>query len=192
MKLTKEIIRLFKYHGFMTVTAPDEDILKRYQTVEDLTNAGFVNDPEALRMAKMVFVEDGTPAVGPTKDEDVVEAPVETITTITEDPIEDPEPKPENENPITEEPAADPESEKVEEKIETETETTPTEELEKEVESVETETTPTEEPVAEPEPEKVEEEVETETETTTSEPEPEAPAPKPKKTTTKKSTKKES
>ena len=71
MKLTKEIIRLFKYHGFVTVTAPDEDILNHYQTVEDLTNAGFVNDPEALQMAKMIFVEDGTPAVGPTKDEDV-------------------------------------------------------------------------------------------------------------------------
>lgn len=163
MKLTKEIIRLFKYHGFMTVTAPDEDILKHYQVVEDLVNAGFVNDPEALRMAKMVFAEDGSPAVGPTKDEDVN----------TDEPIV------ETETPT---PESEPEPEKIEEKVETETETeieTPTPESEQEKVNelvVETET-PTQEP------EKVEEKVEEQAEV----------KPKPKKTTTKKkSTEKES
>ena len=189
MKLTKEIIRLFKYHGFMTVTAPDEDILKCYRTVEDLTNAGFVNDSEALRMAKMVFVEDGTPAVGPTKDEDVVETPVETVTETTEEPVIDTGTEKETETtttdsePTPEIPAEEPvvESDPVEEPApETVTEPEPAPEI------------PTEEPVTESDP--VEE-----TTPVDGDQNPPVDAPvvttepkKTKKTTTKKSTKKES
>ena len=100
MKLTKEIIRLFKYHGFMTITSPDENIVDHYSTVEELVNAGFINDPEALRMAKLIFDSDGEPVVGPTKEEDVVDslepepgAVPGTVNDPEPDTVKDPEPK---------------------------------------------------------------------------------------------------
>jgi len=77
MKLTKEVVRFFKYHGFITITVPDEDIVKHYKTVNELADAGFINDPEAFQLAESVFTDEGTPAIGPTRDEDVTPDEVE-------------------------------------------------------------------------------------------------------------------
>ena len=59
MKLTKEVIRLLKFHGYLTLTAPDEVFLNRFETVEELGIAGFITDREAFDTLGSVFDENG-------------------------------------------------------------------------------------------------------------------------------------
>lgn len=59
MKLTKEVIRLLKFHGYLTLTAPDDVFLNRFKTVEELGIAGFITDREAFDTLGSVFDENG-------------------------------------------------------------------------------------------------------------------------------------
>ena len=76
MKLTKEIISVLKYHGFLTFTAPAEKILRDFNTFEDLCAAGFVSDRGAVKMIQSLFNDEGTNMVAGAEPE-VVEEPVE-------------------------------------------------------------------------------------------------------------------
>ena len=59
MKLTKAIVDVLKYHGYMTFTESAETFLKRFNTVEELGDAGFITDRGAVNFLKTIFDEDG-------------------------------------------------------------------------------------------------------------------------------------
>lgn len=118
MKLTKEVIKVLKYHGYMTATVPAEDFIRVYKTVEDLGAAGYIGDRGAIAFLKTVFDENGvnrSAEVGETElEKQAVEDPIVDTpeTPETPEPIVEPEP----ENGPTSEPApetvAEPEPEK--------------------------------------------------------------------------------
>jgi len=128
MKLTKEILDVLKYHDYITFVVEDDALLKKFDTVEALIDAGFVTEVGVLEFLSSVFNSDGVNQSAEVSESDLEKQAEEIVT----------------------------ETEKVEE---TETET---------------ETEKVEEPVTETKPEEVVEN------------------PKPKRTTTRKSTKKES
>jgi len=92
MKLTKEVIDVLKFHGYMTVTAPAQDFIDRYDTVEELGNAGFIGDRGAIHLLESVFDENGVNRSAEVKDAELekqaVEAPVENENPV-EAPVED-------------------------------------------------------------------------------------------------------
>lgn len=167
MKLTKAIVEVLKYHGYMTFTESAETFLKRFNTVEELGDAGFITDRGAVNFLKTIFDEDGVNRSAEVSEEElnkqaVIEPEVIGPEKINPEPIgepehtPEPEPEPENEQGPSEEPA------------------------------------PELEPEKEPEPEPIDEQGPSE-EVKEPEPEPEpAPVEKPKKTTGRKSIKKES
>ena len=104
MKLTKEIISVLKYHGFLTFTASAENILEDFNTFEDLCAAGLISDRAAVTLVHSLFNDDGVNEVASAEPE-VVEAPVEA-------PVEESEPEAAyNPNPeVVEEPAKEEET----------------------------------------------------------------------------------
>ena len=171
MKLTKAVVEVLKYHGYMTFTESTETFLKNFNTVEELGNAGFITDRGAINFLKNIFDENGVNHSAEVNDHEIEEQALNTEESETETPVEEPvvESETKTETPV-EEPV-----------VESETKTeTPVEEP---VVESETKTeTPAEEPVVESE---------TKTENPVETPEIEVEA-KPKKKTTKKTTKKES
>ena len=114
MKLTKEIISVLKYHGFLTFTAPSEKILEDFNTFEDLCAAGLVSDRSAVTLVHSLFNDDGVNEVASAEPE-VVEEPepevVEEPSEVVEEPVEAPVAEPESEvveEPTTEEEASKP------------------------------------------------------------------------------------
>jgi len=122
MKLTKEVIKVLKYHGYMTSTVSAEDFVRVYKTVEDLGAAGYIGDRGAIAFLKTLFDENGvnrSAEVGETElEKQAVEEPIVDTpeTPETPDPIVEPEPEngpaPEPETPA-EDPAEEPASETV-------------------------------------------------------------------------------
>ncbi len=120
MKLTKEIISVLKYHGFLTFTAPAEKIIKDFNTFEDLCTAGLISDRAAVTLVHSLFNDDGVNEVAsaePEVVEEPVEAPVaEPESEVVEEPVEAPVAEPESEaaynpNPeVVEEPAKEEET----------------------------------------------------------------------------------
>ena len=181
MKLTKDVVEVLKYHGYMTFTESTETFLARFDTVEELGNAGFITDRGAINFLNTVFDENGvnrSAEVGedelekqaviepePIESEPINPEPIEPEV-VTPEPIVEPEngpidvqnPEPTPEDPTPEEPTPEPENEQE-----------PTQESNQVAEEL-TQNPPEDAPVVDPTPKK----------TTT------------KKTTTKKTTKKES
>ena len=89
MKLTKEIISVLKYHGFLTFTAPAEKILEDFNTFEDLCAAGLISDRAAVTLVHSLFNDDGVNEVAGVESE-VVEEPVEEPVVEEEAPVEEP------------------------------------------------------------------------------------------------------
>ena len=190
MKLTKAIVEVLKYHGYMTFTESAETFLKRFNTVEELGDAGFITDRGAVNFLKTIFDEDGVNRSAEVSEEElnkqaVIEPEVLGPEKINPEPIgepehtPEPEPEPTDEQGPSEEPAPEPEKEpdpvvsppdNVDDPSEKGNETVIEERSDGT--TITHDSWPSEE-VKEPEPES-------------------APAEKPKKTTGRKSTKKES
>ncbi len=115
MKLTKEIIRTLKYHGFVTITSPDEFFLKYFKTVEDFAEAGFINNVGAITMVMKLFDAEGKPLCGPTTEKDTNPEPELSIVGSHEPEPEiksEPEPEHETETKSKPEPTPEPVKEK--------------------------------------------------------------------------------
>ena len=107
MKLTKDVVEVLKYHGYMTFTESTETFLARFNTVEDLGNAGFITDRGAVNFLRSVFDENGINHSAET-GEDKLEKQLEVI----EPEVVNPEPiEPEVINPEPIEPETIVESE---------------------------------------------------------------------------------
>ena len=101
MKLTKEIIDKLKLLGFITVTTPSNAFLERFKTVEELAEAGFINDGlykayltefSESKDGELINAEDITPEV--INQETTVETPEETTVETPEETSEEtPQPK---------------------------------------------------------------------------------------------------
>ena len=59
MKLTKEIVDVLKFHGYMTFTENTETFLNAFKTVEQLGEAGFITDRGAIDFLNTIFDENG-------------------------------------------------------------------------------------------------------------------------------------
>ena len=102
MKLTKEVVEVLKYHGYMTFTENTETFLKYFNTVEDLGDSGFITDRGAIDFLKSLFDEDGvnrSAEVGEEEIEKQAEVIKETISEHekVEEKVETPTPEPESE-----------------------------------------------------------------------------------------------
>ena len=89
MKLTKDVVEVLKYHGYMTFTESTETFLARFNTVEDLGNAGFITDRGAVNFLRSVFDENGINHSAET-GEDKLEKQLEVIEpeVVNPEPIE--------------------------------------------------------------------------------------------------------
>ena len=114
MKLTKEVVEVLKYHGYMTFTESTETFLKHFETVEDLGDKGFITDRGAIDFLKTVFDENGvnrSVEVGEeelekqaTEESEVLEVPAEEpvvesepeVLEVPEAPVETVDSEPEN------------------------------------------------------------------------------------------------
>ena len=149
MKLTKDVVEVLKYHGYITCIESTETFLKHFNTVEELGAAGFVTDRGVGDFLKSIFDENGV-----NRSAEVGEDELEKQAVI--------EPEPINPEPINPEPI-EPEVIKPEPIVEPENGPTDTQNPEP------TPETPTSEPEKEPEPtpESVEEKPKTKKTTTT-------------------------
>ena len=165
MKLTKDVVEVLKYHGYITCIESTETFLKHFNTVEELGAAGFITDRGVDDFLKSIFDENGVNRSAEVGEDELEKQAVIEPKPINPEPIE-PEvvtPEPINPEPINPEPVM--------------------------TEPVEPENGPTDIQNPEPTPETPTSEPEKEPEPT---PEPVEEKPKPKKTTTKKTSKKES
>lgn len=117
MKLTKEILEVLKYHGFMTVTGDNETFLKYFDTVEKLAGAGFIVHGGVFDFLRNIFDEDGVnrsvpdtteeldkQAVEANEDEPIAESKPEVV---EETPVPEPEVVEVNEEVLVEEPVVE-------------------------------------------------------------------------------------
>ena len=136
MKLTKDVVEVLKYHGYITCIESTETFLKHFNTVEELGAAGFVTDRGVDDFLKSIFDENGI-----NRSAEVEEDELEKQAAINPEPIN---PEPINPEPINPEPVV---TEPVEPEV-VEPENGPTD-----VQNPEpTPETPTSEPEKEPEP----------------------------------------
>jgi len=103
MKLTKAIVEVLKYHGYMTFTESTETFLKRFNTVEELGDAGFITDRGAVNFLKTIFDENGVNRSAEVSEEElnqqaVIEPEVIEPEKINPEPIVEPEPEQEKVN----------------------------------------------------------------------------------------------
>lgn len=132
MKLTKAIVEVLKYHGYMTFTESAETFLKRFNTVEELGDAGFITDRGAVNFLKTIFDEDGVNRSAEVSEEELNQQAVIEPEVIEHEKI--------NPEPIVEpEPTSEPEPEKEPESTD---EQGPSEEVKEEVKEPEPESEP--------------------------------------------------
>ena len=139
MKLTKDVVEVLKYHGYITCIESTETFLKHFNTVEELGAAGFVTDRGVDDFLKSIFDENGI-----NRSAEVEEDELEKQAAINPEPI--------NPEPVVTEPVepevVEPENGPTDVQNPEPTPETPTSEPEKEPE-------PTPEPVEEkPKPKK--------------------------------------
>ena len=119
MKLTKEIVDVLKFHGYMTFTENTETFLNTFKTVEQLGEAGFITDRGAIDFLNTIFDENGVNRVAEINETNLNEDSInpEIInSTIQDSPEPEPMKEQEQEPEPMKEQEQEPEQEKVKEK----------------------------------------------------------------------------
>ena len=90
MKLTKEIVDILKFHGYMTFTENTETFLNAFKTVEQLGDAGFITDRGAIDFLNTIFDENGVNRVAEISETNLNEGSInpEIVNSVIQDSLE--------------------------------------------------------------------------------------------------------